>query len=99
MLHELHNRVAQSLTDALETMAFVTAEPAPPGAPAPDAALRITLAFSGPLSGVVELIAPDALGTLMVDNIATSPAESTPQAAEDALKELLNVTCGSMFRS
>ena len=91
---------AEVLAEALETMAFITAVPADPSADAPLSALMIRMPFRGPFSGVVEMVAAPGLGALLASNLFGSDADpsTTDDRAHDALKELLNITCGLLFR-
>src|SRR5688500_14358827 len=87
---------AQGLTEAMETMAFMSASPAPVDADPPAAAVLLTMSFSGRLCGEVRLVAPEAFGAALVANLllpepGQPPCPCDPAAAADALKELLNV--------
>jgi hypothetical protein len=91
--------VAQSLADSAETMAFVSLVPAEsPLVPAPEA-LLVRIPFTGPFNGSVELLTPEAFGALLAANMLgcepTDP-DATGRAV-DALKELMNVTCGDLL--
>lgn len=91
--------VAQSLAESAETMAFVSLIPAEaPVVLSPDA-LLVRITFTGPINGHVELVAPEAFGALLAGNmLGCEPAD--PDAAGraiDALKELMNITCGDLL--
>ncbi len=98
----LNSEAGEKLAEAMETMAFVSALP-PDDAQvaAPTSAVLLQMKFTGPVSGVVEMVAADQLGQTIAENILP-PDPSDPSTAisgDDALKELLNVTCGSLFRN
>ena len=95
------NRLAaEALVEALETMAFITAMPADPGVDAPSSAWVIRMPFRGPFRGVVEMVAPPGLGALLASNLFGPDADPSASLdrSMDALKELLNITCGLLFR-
>ena len=96
--------VVDALSASLETMAFITAFP-PDGAgpfPCPDGARRVTNSFTGAaLSATLELVASAAFGAMLAANLmACDPSDDEATGrADDALKELMNVTCGAMIAS
>jgi hypothetical protein len=85
---------------ALETMAFISPLPASDGAPMPENARFIEMEFACPQYGAVRLVAGQSFGILLCANqLATDP--SAPEAidgADDALRELMNITCGAIIR-
>ena len=88
----------EALGESLETMAFVSPEllDAPSEAtPSPDAIL-VRVGFHGQgIKGSLELATTHAFGSV----IAANCCDGDPDAdADDALKELTNVTCGSLLR-
>jgi len=88
------------LVDALEQMAFVMVMPAETVPAAPAGAMLATIRFSGgPVRGTVRLLAGRQLGELVACNIAgpDGSAEGPGITAADALRELLNVTTGSLL--
>jgi CheY-specific phosphatase CheX len=91
-----------ALADALETMAFVSLAPADPSAAAatpPADPLRIRIGFAGPARGSLEMIAPRALGRLVLSNArGDAPDDVSDPEAEDALRETMNVWAGALFR-
>ena len=93
----------ECLAEALQTMAFVAVEP-PPDAPeglVPAGPADVyTIRFTGPAAGAFQLAAPRAFGQLLAANImALDPAGAEAAAhAADAVRELCNVTAGSMLR-
>lgn len=102
MLLETSNQtVEQALSEALETMAFIT--PLPPednSAPAGPAVLT-RIEFRGPRDGALELVTPDAFGAMLAANLlGVEPTDpDAKRKTEDAVRELLNVTCGSLLRN
>jgi chemotaxis protein CheY-P-specific phosphatase CheC len=89
--------VLECLAESLETMAFASVTP-PTGEPAvcPPRAMRVAVQYSGARSGTLELIASEALGLHLASNILGCEPDH-PDAlarADDALAELMNVTCG-----
>jgi two-component system, chemotaxis family, chemotaxis protein CheY len=88
----------EALAEALETMAFISPElPKEKGLPAPSPEFRvITVGFRGHgIQGSLVLAAPAAFGTLIAENCCDDTSEID---ADDALKELTNITCGSLLR-
>lgn len=84
----------------LERLAFMFAERVEKGdAPPPEEGYRVGMSFRGPLSGALVLVAPREAAAELAANILGLDSDD-PVAllrAEDALKELLNVTCGSLL--
>lgn len=88
-----------SLVQAMETMAFTTPALADPSLfPSPDS-LHVSMPFTGPICGTVEIVASEKVGISLAANIlATTPDDpAAVRYARDALKELLNVTCGLLL--
>lgn len=87
------------LVDALERMAFVTVVPADTPPRPPLAPMLISIGFSGPAKGALRLLASEQLGALVAANIAggDEPADAPAITPADALRELLNVTAGSLL--
>jgi chemotaxis protein CheY-P-specific phosphatase CheC len=92
--------LVQSLAEALETMGFIMPFPADGPPDAPPEPRRVTIEYSCGNGGRIELLAPLSLGRQLAANmLGSDPAdERVGEAAEDALRELLNVTCGSLLR-
>jgi hypothetical protein len=93
------NNLEAAIGDALNIMAFISPVP-PEDLTPPSAPLLITrIRFSGVASGTVAWVCPQSLGALLASNcMGLEPAECE-SGAGDALRELLNVTCGAMLRS
>ena len=91
----------ECLVEALQTFAFIGAEPPPEHVAAPAAADLYTLPFTGPAPGRLQLAAPRGLGCLMAANLlGLDPAE--PQAGEraaDVMGELCNIMAGLWLRT
>jgi hypothetical protein len=89
--------LAEALAEAMETFAFMSPQLVEgPGAPALPTGFRLVgVDFKGKdMQGSLALAAPAALGQAMADNLELSGAAG----ADDALKELANVTCGLLLR-
>jgi len=91
--------VLESLAEALETMAFVALMPAAEPTEPADGCV-VSIEFARPERGVLELVAPRALGTLLAANVlGTDPSDPEAVArGDDALREAVNVACGAMLR-
>ncbi len=97
MLETLSDSVANSLVDALEQMAFISALPPESPLAVPTQALLIRIGFRGPVCGRIDLLADEAVGVLIACNVLGPDCIDAPFRARDALKELLNVTCGTFL--
>jgi len=88
-----------SVTEAFETMAFMLAMPPMDELPAPADSILVTMSFSGPVSGTVELCAPSDIAKLIAANImGLEPDDETlSEKGLDAIKEMLNTTCGLLL--
>ena len=87
-----------AVAQALETMAFIAAEPPLDDAGVPGE-LTITLPFAGAVNGALALRASASLGARIAANLAViEPEAVTLQAATDALRELTNITAGLLLR-
>jgi hypothetical protein len=99
-MNDLHtSRAIDALVLALETMTFTTPILADSSlSPSPDSML-VSMPFTGPICGSVEMVASETIGLLLAANIlATTPEDPAAKCyAQDALKELLNVTCGLLL--
>jgi hypothetical protein len=86
----------ECLVEALQTFAFIAAEPPDGPVPAPAAADLYTLRFTGRFSGEFQLAAPREFGCLMAANLlGLEPTDvQAAERAQDVLKELCNVTTG-----
>ena len=89
MPETLSDPIIENLVQALEQMAFVATAPPSPDAPLPipQAAVLVSIEFQGPSCGRIELVADEALGTLLAANMLAT-TEDDPQAtarAQDVL--------------
>ncbi|MGD0770185.1 MAG: hypothetical protein ABSB42_18540 [Tepidisphaeraceae bacterium] len=102
---ELRNgQLVESLTAALETMAFVSLLPPDGPAPAPDEAILVSLAFRGARQGRVEVATSEQLGRLLVDNmLARDPSDPDSTVMlphpHDPLVELVNIATGIVLKA
>jgi len=89
--------LAETLTEALETMAFISPELPDHPAPPPPADLRVVqIAFHGDgVDGTLTLAAPQKFSAHVTDNCGVAEAVAEP---DDVLKELANVICGLVLR-
>ncbi len=98
MQPEQIEHLRQVFADVVSSLTFMLCEEAQddelPAAPA--ANLTVTIEFRGPLTGRIVLIAPDEICTELATNVLglDDDEELSDEMAHDALKELLNVTCG-----
>ena len=94
--------LTEVISEVLETSAFVFGEPCQKDDIPVDVAgaLKATIVFEGPLGGSIEIAAAPGLATELAAGVLGLEAdEVTPEQAEDALKELVNVTCGQWLTS
>jgi chemotaxis protein CheY-P-specific phosphatase CheC len=82
-----------AITEALETMAFMTLLPPDDEAAAPRDPVLVSMSFSGPRGGSMEILAGMDFCAALARNIAATDDVNEIVCA-DALKELCNVTCG-----
>ncbi|MBD3243365.1 MAG: hypothetical protein GF331_22435 [Chitinivibrionales bacterium] len=86
----------------LEKMAFMFAEPMHPPYEAPDTAdayMRVSMRFGGVLRGDMDLALPETICAEIAANMvgrADDAADASTQTV-DAVKEVLNVTCGQVL--
>lgn len=92
--------VLQSFASVFEGFAFMFIEQEPDLKPEdPEDCLRASIDFKSPdTQGSLEVLAPKDLCTELAENILGTETEELPDAAgENALKEILNVTCGALL--
>lgn len=91
--------MVEVLLESLETMAFVTLLPSEDPHIAPPDARLITINFTRPGPGSIKLVAPLALGRIISANLmgVEPDAPEVATGAEDALRELINITCGALL--
>lgn len=99
-MNDMHTLATmEALVRAMETMAFTTPTLADPSlSPSPES-FQLSMPFTGPICGSVEMVASEKVGICLAASIlATTPEDPAAQRyAKDALKELLNVTCGLLL--
>jgi hypothetical protein len=103
LLESSSQTLEQALSEALETMAFITPLPPedPSAAPAAPAVLT-RIEFRGPIAaGALELICPDPFGAMLAANLlGVEPNDPDARGkTADAIRELLNVACGTLLRN
>jgi len=88
-------------TDVLEQLAFMFAEPPENETPhlAAGGIVQATMGFKGPFDGTLDLVVPRAMCEELAANVLglEPDDEMVTHAPFDALKELLNVTCGNLL--
>lgn len=95
----------EALADSLAATAFIAVMPAEPPVLPPADGRRIMIDFAeaggAGRRGSLDLVTSGALGQTLAANIlGVGPDDQEAQSyADDALKELLNVVCGSVLRS
>ena len=99
MLETTENVLIESLSEALETMAFMMVMPADDELPAPDQGIHVIMNFTGPTSGTVELVAGADFAQMLAANVMgiDSEEDEARTKSADAFKELLNTTCGVLL--
>jgi two-component system chemotaxis response regulator CheY len=96
--HSVNLTLIEAFAEALETMAFVSPElPEKRGMPEFSASARLVrVGFHGQgIKGSLALAAPPEFGSMMAANCGGFGGEIE---ADDALKELANITCGLLLR-
>ena len=87
--------VTEAISQALEKMAFLDAEPLDDGQEleAPSIMVTAEINFSGSVNGTIRTAAGIDFAMMLAENIS-GLTEITEEQCIDALKELVNVTCG-----
>jgi hypothetical protein len=101
-MHGLRQKLEAAMTEVLEKFAFLFADADAEDASRvpPSKCCLAEMTFIGPQHGTVELAAPCPLCFAVAGNVLGTEAEAvTPDIADDAIKELLNVTCGRLVES
>jgi CheY-specific phosphatase CheX len=89
-----------SLLSVLENMAFIFADPSPAdmGPEAPEQALLARMTYRGMENGTVCVAAPFGLcREIAVNMLGAGPGELSASEVLDALRELLNMSCGQFL--
>lgn len=91
--------IRQSFCEVMEKQVFMVPEPCPAGIAAEEDLLAGTISFSGRLIGSLLLAMPATLAREIAANFLGVDADDDEAdlAAPDALKEMLNITCGNML--
>lgn len=97
---DVHEILFDVMADVLEQFAFMFLAPVESG----ELPLRgreflhAGIQFSGPFSGWLSVYASPSFCLQLAANVlGMEPAELTPEHAEDALRELVNVACGELL--
>ena len=91
--------LVETLAQVLETMAFISLVPVEAPLNAPRNPLLVSIGFTGPAGGAVEIVASEDFAVLLAGNIlGSSPDDADAvRRAGDAIKELVNVVCGALL--
>lgn len=93
--------VTEVFCDVVESLAFMFGEAADEDELPASAAgyILATMSFSGPMTGRIELAVPREMRVEIAANVlgVDPDDEQAVSGADDALKELLNVTCGQVL--
>ena len=90
---EASDLLTRALAEALETTAFSMILPIEDDMAIPEKTIRAKIAFMGPKSGTVEILAGMELGKVLAQNFS-GISDADEKNACDALQELANITCG-----
>ena len=85
--------VTEAISQALEKMAFLDSEPFDEESEAPSIIITADIDFSGPISGTIRTVAGIDFAQALAENMS-GMQEMTEDECIDAIKELVNVTCG-----
>jgi len=87
------NILVKALSEALEKMAFLAILPMDDEIVPPLETILTEICFSGPKNGTFLILAGQDFGKILAENIG-AVSEADEECCCDALKELVNVTCG-----
>lgn len=94
-------QLSRIFSQVLEQFAFMFSDAAARDdiVPAGDAFLQAKMTFTGAISGSLSLTVPATLGPQIAANVLGADREDqvAPSDGEDAIKELLNMTCGQLL--
>jgi CheY-specific phosphatase CheX len=99
MTAAVDGRLAEVTIDTLEKLAFLFAS----AVETPPTVVDLTftsmrVAFTGEISGGLEVsLSSPVLAELAANMLGTAEGELSPEAQQDALKELANIICGNML--
>lgn len=102
MDREQRKIIENAFCSVLEKMAFVFAEPMHPPVEPPagsDSYTLVSMRFGGVLHGSMDLALPDSVCAEIAANMVGcgEQAADSPGQTVDAVKEVLNVTCGQIL--
>lgn len=100
MGNDYTGELTRIFSDVLEQFAFMFADPPESESPALGEDLIVaSMTFRGPFQGALTLAAPRSMGPVLAANVLglDPDDELVSRAPFDALKELLNVTCGNVL--
>ncbi len=100
MTEQIRQTLADTAIATFEQLAFMFAFPQESeDAPAPDSALLVTIPFSGPFCGSLEMkVSGDVVAELAANMLGIEDEEEVSAAQHnDAIKEALNVICGNLL--
>lgn len=100
MPNEYGETLTKVFTDVLEQLAFMFADPPESDDPALEEDLVMaSMTFHNAFSGRIRLVVPRSMGPVLAANVLglDPDDEMVTRAPYDALKELLNVTCGNVL--
>ncbi len=93
IVDETKTIVTQSIAQALERMAFLDVLPCLETPPAPNRILRAEIDFTGSMDGSIHVVAGLDFARELAGNMGLLD-QPTEEQCTDALRELVNVTCG-----
>ncbi len=103
MAIEYRDMIARVFIDVTEKMAYMFGDVVPadelPDVPRDAGFVKVSMEFSGPSGGLLTLAVPEKMCSELAANVLglDSNDERAEEAAHDALKEILNVTCGNFL--
>ena len=93
---ETNTILTGALTQALETMAFLTRMPLDEDVARPENLVLAQISFTGPKTGTIQILASMDFAKVLAGNIGALD-RTDDETAFDAMKELSNVTCGLLL--
>jgi CheY-specific phosphatase CheX len=95
----MKNMLIESLTEALETTAFMLPLPPEEPLPAPAKGILVQIDFNGPVHGTIQLYAGSELAGMVAANVmGLEPDDQDAQTkSTDAVKELVNIIAGILL--
>ena len=93
---ETTNLLTEALSQAIETMAFLDILPLEDDLAVPEKTILSEISFTGPKNGTLQILAGSDFAGIVAENIGAID-DVDNQIRLDAMKELVNVTCGLFF--